>query len=38
VEMRDLMTRLNEKHSAQYLNNGQTIFTILTSDEVQKRF
>ncbi len=38
AEMRDLLKRLNENHPAQYLSNGQTIFTILTPDEIQKRF
>lgn len=38
VEMRDLIIRFNENHPAQYLNNGQTIFTIFTPDEIQKRF
>lgn len=38
MEMRDLLIRFNENYSVQYLNNGQTIFTILTLDEVQKRF
>ena len=38
VEMRDLLVQLAEKHPAQYLNNGQTIITILTHEEIQKRF
>lgn len=38
VEMRDLLMQLAEKHPAQYLNNGQTIITILTHEEIQKRF
>lgn len=38
AEMRDLLMRLYENHPAQYLSNGQTIFTILTPDEIQKRF
>ena len=38
IEMRDLLMRFNENYSVQYLNNGQTIFTILTLDEIQKRF
>lgn len=38
IEMRDLLVRFNENYSVQYLNNGQTIFTILTLDEIQKRF
>ena len=38
IEMRDLLMQLVEKHPAQYLNNGQNIFTILTQDEIQKRF
>ncbi|MBR5854766.1 MAG: DNA mismatch repair endonuclease MutL [Paludibacteraceae bacterium] len=38
IEMRDLIMRFTENCSAQYLSNGQTIFTILTKDEIQKRF
>lgn len=38
MEMRDLLIRFIENYSAQYLNNGQTIFTILTYEEIQKRF
>ena len=38
IEMRDLLTQLAEKHPAQYLSNGQTIISILTADEIQKRF
>jgi hypothetical protein len=38
MEMRDLLMQLTEKHPAQYLTNGQTIITILTPDEIQKRF
>ena len=38
IEMRDLLTQLAEKHPAQYLTNGQTIISILTADEIQKRF
>jgi len=38
IEMRDLLTRLTENNPAQYLSNGQTIFTIFTYDEIQKRF
>lgn len=38
AEMRDLLTRLHDNHPAPYLNNGQTIFTILTQDEIQKHF
>ena len=38
AEMRDLLVRFYENHSSQYLTNGQTIFTIFTPDEVQKRF
>lgn len=38
VEMRDLLVRFYEHHSSQYLNNGQTIYTIFTPDEIQKRF
>ncbi len=38
VEMRDLIQQLAEKHPAKFLNNGQTIITILTHEEIQKRF
>ena len=38
AEMRDLLTRLHQNHPAQYLSNGQTIFIILTPDEIQRRF
>ena len=38
TEMRDLLTRLHQQHPAQYLSNGQTIFIILTQDEIQRRF
>lgn len=38
MEMRDLLTRLMEQHPARFLNNGQTIITILTHEEIQKRF
>lgn len=38
IEMRDLIMQLVEKHPAQYLSNGQTIISILTQDEIQKRF
>ena len=38
AEMRDLLIQLAEKHPAQYLTNGQTIITILTQDEIQRRF
>lgn len=38
TEMHDLLTRLHLNHPAQYLSNGQTIFIILTSDEIQRRF
>ena len=38
IEMHDLLTQLAEKHPAQYLTNGQTIISILTADEIQKRF
>ena len=37
-EMYDLLARLYLHHPAQYLSNGQTIFTILSSDEIQGRF
>ena len=38
MEMRDLLKRLMEQHPARFLNNGQTIITILTNEEIQKRF
>ena len=38
IEMRDLLTRLMEQHPARFLNNGQTIITILSHEEIQKRF
>ena len=38
AEMRDLLMRFYENQASQYLTNGQTIFTIITPDEVQKRF
>lgn len=38
MEMRDLLKRLIEQHPARFLNNGQTIITILTHEEIQKRF
>lgn len=38
MEMRDLLVQLIQKHPKQYLNNGQTIITIMTHEEIQKRF
>ena len=38
AEMYDILIRLHQHHPAQYLSNGQTIFTILTTDEIQRRF
>jgi hypothetical protein len=38
AEVRDLLIRLHQNHPAQYLSNGQTIFIILTQDEIQRRF
>lgn len=38
IEMRDLLLRFAAKGITKYLNNNQTIFTILTNDEIQKRF
>ena len=38
MEMRDLLKRLMEQHPARFLNNGQTIITILSHEEIQKRF
>ena len=38
MEMRDLVQRLMQTSSPRYLPNGQTIITILTHEEIQKRF
>ena len=38
MEMRDLVQRLMQTSSPRYLPNGQTIITILTYEEIQKRF
>ena len=38
MEMRDLVQRLMQASSPRYLPNGQTIITILTHEEIQKRF
>ena len=38
MEMRDLLKILMEQHPARFLNNGQKIITILTHEEIQKRF
>ena len=38
MEMRDLVQRLIQTSSPRYLPNGQTIITILTHEEIQKRF
>ena len=38
MEMRDLVQRLMQTSSPRYLSNGQTIITILTHEEIQKRF
>lgn len=38
AEMRDLLIRLQNTHSPRFLTNGLTISTILTQDEIQKRF
>ena len=38
MEMRDLLQRLLQTSSPRYLPNGQTIITILTHEEIQKRF
>jgi hypothetical protein len=37
AEMHDLMDRLMQSDS-RYLPNGQTIITILSHEEIQKRF
>ena len=37
-EMRDLLQRLLQHTDSRYLPNGQTIFTILTNDDLQKYF
>ncbi len=37
-EMRDLLLRLLQHTDSRYLPNGQTIFTILTNDDLQKYF
>ena len=37
-EMRDLLRRLLQHVDSRYLPNGQTIFTILTNDDLQKYF
>lgn len=37
-EMRDLLRRLLQHTDSRYLPNGQTIFTILTNDDLQKYF
>ena len=38
LEMRDLVERLQQSATSRHLPNGQTISTILTHDDVQKRF
>ena len=38
MEMRDLVQRLMQTSSPRYLPNGQTIITILTHEEIKKRF
>lgn len=38
MEMRNLLSRFMEDCYAQYLNNGQTILTVFTNDEIQSRF
>lgn len=38
AEMRDLIQRLIQVSPSRYLPNGQTIITIITHDEIQKRF
>ena len=37
-EMRDMLQRLLQHTDSRYLPNGQTIFTILTNDDLQKYF
>ena len=38
LEMRDLVQRLMQVTSSRYLPNGQTIITLLTHEEIQRRF
>lgn len=38
IEMRDLIQRLLQVSSSRYLPNGQPIITILSHEEIQKRF
>lgn len=38
LEMRDLVERLQQSSTSRHLPNGQTISTILTHDDIQKRF
>jgi DNA mismatch repair protein MutL len=38
LEMRDLVERLQQCATYRHLPNGQTISTILTHDDIQKRF
>ena len=38
LEMRDLVTRLQQTGSIRHLPNGQTISIVLTHDDIQKRF
>ena len=37
IEMRDLVERLGQS-SSRYLPNGKTISTLLSNEEIQKRF
>ena len=38
LEMRDLVQRLMHVTSSRYLPNGQTLITLLTHEEIQRRF
>jgi hypothetical protein len=38
VEMRDLVNRFMANNPSRHLPNGQTILSIITYDDLQKRF
>jgi DNA mismatch repair ATPase MutL len=38
IEMRDLVNRWLRTYTSRHLPNGQTIVTLLTHEEIQKRF
>jgi DNA mismatch repair ATPase MutL len=38
IEMRDLVERWLHTYTSRRLPNGQTIVTLLTHEEIQKRF